>query len=190
MRFGIALQPDGPLAEPAALTAAARAADVLGYSSVWSRVASQLDLVVANTALVPVALVAPSRPDLAALRQWVAAQSRLAHVVSTEPQLLAGVVPADLLMGCAQTPASGVAGWAPELDDVSHLPAGWRNEIPARTLVLRLHRRPDERDVELAIAAGVDELIVALPDALTLDEQLAGFAETAELLASEPQPAD
>jgi hypothetical protein len=125
------------------------------------------------------------------LRTWVAGRSRLAYLASRTPEALRSIAAPELLLGCADTPPADAAGWAaPSLVDIDGRSAQWRAADPSRLLLLRLRRCPTEQDLELALAAGVDELVVSLPDATTLDEQLAGFAEIAERLAVGVQPVD
>ena len=81
-----------------------------------------------------------------------------------------------------------VDGWAPQATGSMVLPAAWRAADPLRLLVLRVSGPPTEFDLRSAAVVGVDELVVALPAAVTLDEQLATFADIAEGLPTPVRP--
>lgn len=185
MRFGIALPADGPLAGPDAITATGHAAEELGYASVWARSLAQLAGVAAATHALPLGLLLPERDGWAVRQHRLG--TRLAYVAAREPELggLAGALPTGRLLDASDVAPAGDA-WAPQTSPMLRLPAAWRAGDPRRLLVLRVAGAPSELDLRRAAVAGVDELVVALPEAVSLDEQLAAFADIAERL---PTPA-
>lgn len=190
MRFGIALCADGPLAEPDAVAAAGRAAEALGYASVWASSLRQLAEVAGGTERVPLGLLLPERDGLRVGADDLG--ERLAYVAAQEPELtdLWGVLPTCRLLDASDVaPESDrVDGWAPRATGSMVLPAAWRAADPLRLLVLRVSGPPTEFDLRSAAVVGVDELVVALPAAVTLDEQLATFADIAEGLPTPVRP--
>lgn len=194
MRFGIALPSGGPLAGGTAVEAAARAADELDYSSVWAASLQQLLAVTAAADRVSTGLVATGReawgelgPD--AIRLLGA---RLRYVGGPPGALLAArrTLAAPLLLNTSDTvPIDGlidglpIDGWSPGLASPLVLPP--RRPAGSRLLlVVRMAGTATTADLRAALAGRVDELVVGLPDADTLDEQLAGFADIAERLAA------
>lgn len=189
MRLGIVLPADGPLAEPDAVCASGHAAEDLGYGSVWAHSLGQLSEVAAWTQRVPLGLMLPERD-----RRPVGGHElgpRLAYVAAREPELgaLWGTLPTSLLLDASDVAPDSdrVDGWAPPGSSTLVLPAQWRTG--GRLLVLRVTGPPTPLDLRTAAVARVDELVVALPAAVTLDEQLAAFADIAERLPVSPQPA-
>lgn len=191
MRFGIALPADGPLAEPDAVAAAGRAAEALGYASVWASSLRQLAEVAGVTEQVPLGLLLPERDGTAVGAH--ALDARLVYVAAREPELsgLGGTLPSCRLLDTSDVaPESAqVDGWAPHASPALLLPAAWRAADPRRLLVLRVSGPPTQLDLRTAAVARVDELVVALPGAVSLDEQLATFADIAERLPAPARPA-
>lgn len=191
MRFGIALPADGPLAEPDAVAATGRAAEALGYASVWSSALRQLAEVAGGTERVPLGLLLPERDGVRVETHEL--RGRLAYVAAREPELsdLWGALPTCRLLDASDVaPRSDrVDGWAPQATGSMVPPAAWRAADPSRLLVLRISGPPTEFDLRSAAAVRVDELVVALPAAVTLDEQLATFADIAERLPTAVRPA-
>ncbi len=199
MRFGIALPPDGPLAGGTALEAAARAADELDYSSVWAASLKQLLAVTAAADRVPTGLVATGREawDDVGPEAIRLLRSRLRYVGGTPRALLAArrALPGSLLLDTSDAaPNAGRAvdagfggvqldGWSPGLGSPLVLPP--RRAVGSRLLlIVRMTGSATTADLRAALEGRVDELVVGLPDADTLDEQLAGFADVAERVAA------
>lgn len=190
MRFGIALPPGGPLAAGTAVEATVRAADELDYSSVWAASVQQLPAVIAAADRVATGLLTTGAdpwgelgPDLTRLLG-----ARLRYVGGPPGALLAArraLAAGPLLLETSDSaPRVGrFDGWSPRLPSPLVLPP----RGPAGTrllLVARMAGPATTADLRAAIVGRVDELVVGLPDAGTLDEQLAGFADIAERLAA------
>lgn len=194
MRFGIALPPGGPLAGETAVEAVARAADELDYSSVWTASLQQLLAVTAAADRVSTGLLATGSeawdelgPDATALLR-----SRLRYVGGPPGALLAvrRALSEPLLLDTSDTaPEDGpqLDGWSPRLTSPLVLPPC--GAVGSRLLfVVRMTGIATTADLRAAMAGRVDELVVGLPEADTLDEQLAGFADVAERLAALSHP--
>ncbi|MGS0683926.1 hypothetical protein ACVBEQ_02015 [Nakamurella sp. GG22] len=189
MRFGIALPPGGPLAAGTAVEAAARAADELDYSSVWAASLQQLLAVTAAADRVPTGLVATGGEAWGELGADATrlVGSRLRYVGGPPGALLAArrALVGPLLLDTSDTvPIAGlpIDGWSPSLASPLVLP---RRPAGSRLLlVVRMAGNATTADLRAALAGRVDELVVGLPEADTLDEQLAGFADVAERLAA------
>jgi hypothetical protein len=178
VRLGILLPGTGPLAAAAAVQTTARAADELGYASLWSTSADVLQIA-ARTAPVPRGLLLAQAPtDLHV--------DGLTYLAGPALDRRAGErctpVPRVLESGPAAPEAGAVDGWCPR-DDGALAVASWSG-----LLVVRLHRVPDGAWLQRLAAAGAAEVLVHLPGA-SLDGQLAGFAEAAEAVAALGIPA-
>jgi hypothetical protein len=195
VRFGIALPPGGPLAGQIAVEAAARAADELDYSSVWATSLQQLLAVSAAADRVPTGLVATGGEAWEELGSPATRllRSRLRYVGGTPRALLSAsrALPGPLLLldSCdpggegVQTDGVQIHGWSPALRSPLALPP--RRAPGSRLLlIVRMTGSATTADLRAAMEGRVDELVVGLPDAGTLDEQLAGFADVAERVAA------
>ncbi len=197
MRFGVAVPDTGPLSEPAALEATARAARELDYASVWAYSTRQLIGICANVGRLPVGWLVS---DLAAgqrlssldgvLREARVARclgSRLKYVGAHESQIgaLRQELPGCVLLDTAPDPPDSdrADGWSPHHLSAAPPGIGQGRDRPPGVLILRMVGRPSTAELREAQTAQVDELVVALPMALTLDDQLAGFADIAERAA-------
>lgn len=146
MRLGIVLAGTGPLASPAAVEAAARAARELGYASVWSTSTDVLRTA-AGVGAVPTGLLLDPHGgqvpfDGLAFLAGPAVDLRAAAACAPRPRLLeTGPLP----------PRPGAAdGWCPRLDAVPSLPAA----IGSGLRLVRVPRVPTGRDLELAAWLG------------------------------------
>jgi hypothetical protein len=177
VRCGIALPGTGPLASPAAVEAAARAAGELGYASVWSTSAAVLRAA-SGVGAVPLGLLL-DRP------RGPVAVDGLAFVAGAWPDLGPARArwPRPLLLeaGPVPPPPGTADGWCPLLEEAGAGPAPGGVGL----LLVRADRVPTAQDVALAVELGAQQVVVGLR-AATLDAQLAGFAEAAEALAGQP----
>ncbi len=203
MRFGIALPGSGPLADDPAVAATARAAEQLEYASIWSTSLRHLLIVTAHAARLPVGLLIEA--DDAAGSPALARRlgSRLRYVGALPPAhgAVRRQLPGAVLLDTSDRPppqqAGGIRGavdgWSPPATATGVITRDWQPDGSSLLLILRLEGSrsgpvPADRLRE-AIRARADEVVVAFPDARTLDEQLAGFADVAEQVAALGQPA-
>lgn len=190
MRFGIQLPRDGPLAGPAAIEATAQAAAELDYASVWSSSIEQLAVVAACTADLPLALLIAGGSATGRIareaRQRLGA--RLTMIGAPEADLAAArrMVEGSLFLSTGSAPPrSDLAdGWAPQVDRAATQVQWW---IPRadQLLVLRVSGGISSAiDLRLLSATHTDQLVMSVPAAQHLDQQLAVFAATAEGIAA------
>lgn len=190
MRFGIALPAGGPLADRAAVSSAVRAAEELGYASVWSGSAAQLAAVAPVTAAVRLGLhvvdVSRSVAEVTAVL-GAGLGKRFTYLAANARSVRSAAVPVGdtcLLDTSDDPPPAGIAaGWCPPPATDLAVVGRWRAAEPDRLLVVWMHRMPHECDLRAVRSAGADELVLALPFARTLDDELAGFADAAERVA-------
>jgi hypothetical protein len=194
MRFGIALPHDGLLAEPAAVAALARAAGELQYASVWSSSPVQLAGALAHAGDTPLALLAEPGTRAASDQLSDVLAARLAYVAAGRAELtvwqrrLAAIATCRLLDVSDTPPRLAGVGWAPLVRDGIADPHEWRRESGGQILVLRVVGVPAAGVIGRALAAGADELVVALPGATSLDQQLGTLADVAEQIPPTGQP--
>jgi hypothetical protein len=151
--LGIALDGNGRLGQPAAVTAVAGAADLLGYGSVWCIgpwAATLVGAVVAVSGRVRIG-VETHDPEAA----------RAARTIAGERLLVVDRLPM----------------WVSPVSAASTTPTGpVRIDAPARTIA------QVAEELDAARRLGVTEVVVRLTDDPGIDDALAAYAELAELV--------
>ncbi len=203
MRFGIALPGSGPLADDPAVVATAQAAEQLDYASVWSSSLRQLLIVTAHAQRLPVGLlIEPDEPaDSPALARRLGSRLRYVGARPLAHGVIRRHLPGAVLLDTSDRPPPrqpagarrNVDGWSPSAAAAGVIGPDWQPAGSSLLLILRLEASTSDRvrlgDLRSALHARADEVVIAFPDARTLDEQLAGFADVAEQVAALGQPA-
>ena len=153
MDLGIALDGNGRLGQPAAVTALAGAADLLGYGSVWCIgpwAATLVGAVVAVSGRVRIGIETHDPGTISAAR----------------------AVGGDRLVVVERLPL-----WFRPVGETSTLPSGpVRIDAPARAI------GEVSAGIVQACRLGISEVVVRLTDDPEIDEALAAYAELAELV--------